>query len=720
MSDSGFSNLPPSAARDAGRYSQGRGQSNASLINIPESLENIRQPTRLEGQVVERTSNDTVRIQTDQGDITLRIPREASIPNEGDAVEIEIQPGRPPKQARVANAETQTQPQVQNTQSNQAPQTRAETPPQIQLDGSIQYAQAPQLEEQTALSINQIRQALTTRASSLELNTIVRLTVLSSNQIEQIIPANPNRETAVLSPNLNTAAQTFPLTGQALQNQTNFIASAQNTNSVLANIQSALGQSPISQIYSGLPTETNAPLSLINSAAKSLFANNLQQGAGLLSNTTQLNIAALGTQTNALANTLQPQSILSSNSVTSQNVTPGQNIENLIASAIAENNAAGTGAVKSTSSLINKLNTQSEDAFLDVRILNIQNNVVNLANPAESGASKPSIQSFAQALATPGLNQNLYNPAQNLSGQTTQLQAKVLGVTHDTKLPVLSFVDSLGQRSSPFSMQFLANNLPDGARIDLLVQNTPITPAIETSATAATSAAATAAAPLMQNIMSLNWPALDDLNQTLQQAASQTLTQNVTQHLPSPASPSRLPAAALLFVAAVRSGDLGGFLNDKSAEALKRIGKSGLVNRISGDINTLSRSSSEPISQDWRGLPLPMNWNGDLSQIMMYYKHDYHADDDTDKPQKSGTRFLFDLKLDKMGPVQLDGYHRNERLDLIVRMTKTPTSDMQKAMRRVYSNALEQVGTYGELSFQNKADKWIEIESDKENTFYHA
>jgi hypothetical protein len=53
--------------------------------------------------------------------------------------------------------------------------------------------------------------------------------------------------------------------------------------------------------------------------------------------------------------------------------------------------------------------------------------------------------------------------------------------------------------------------------------------------------------------------------------------------------------------------------------------------------------------------------------------------------QGKQTRFIFDLSLDALGKVQLDGLFRAKRLDLIVR-TLTPFSlPMQQDMRRIYS-----------------------------------
>jgi hypothetical protein len=109
-----------------------------------------------------------------------------------------------------------------------------------------------------------------------------------------------------------------------------------------------------------------------------------------------------------------------------------------------------------------------------------------------------------------------------------------------------------------------------------------------------------------------------------------------------------------------------------------------------------------------------MAWENELSHVMLYYRHDGKQEGgDADKDSKT-TRFIFDLRLDRMGDVQLDGFHRGKRLDLIVR-TKAPVSPrMQQEMRRAYTNAVELAGASGELLFQNRAEQFVSIKIEED------
>ena len=63
-----------------------------------------------------------------------------------------------------------------------------------------------------------------------------------------------------------------------------------------------------------------------------------------------------------------------------------------------------------------------------------------------------------------------------------------------------------------------------------------------------------------------------------------------------------------------------------------------------------------------------------------------------------------------MGKVQLDGLHRNDRLDLIIRTEDPFSRSMQFQMKAAYTDALETSNLNGDLSFQNDPQNWINIE----------
>jgi hypothetical protein len=163
------------------------------------------------------------------------------------------------------------------------------------------------------------------------------------------------------------------------------------------------------------------------------------------------------------------------------------------------------------------------------------------------------------------------------------------------------------------------------------------------------------------------WPILDQIYQGLAAAAPQAAASlmNVT---PNPGNPGQVMPAALFFIAAMRSGDLQGWLGDKALESLKTAGKSGLLSRLTQEGGVLSRLSNEPLSGDWRGMAFPMGWQNELHKIALYYKREERDAEESETANGTkGTRFIMDLTLTKIGRVQLDGYCRGKSFDLILR-----------------------------------------------------
>ena len=291
------------------------------------------------------------------------------------------------------------------------------------------------------------------------------------------------------------------------------------------------------------------------------------------------------------------------------------------------------------------------------------------------------------------------------------IQAKVEGLTAQN-FPVLSLMSPDGSASG-FSI--LPLDLPDLAAGSVLTLM-PQTQAHPVSAVLT---------PSLINPQTLiappvaadgPWPVLDDLAQIVRQSdprAYQSLMQTI---IPNAGNSARLPAAALLFISVVASGDIAAWMGEKTIDIIRRAGKGEALNRLSGEMGAIKKSSQEPVSSEWRGITLPMAWQDEIGRMMLYYRHDGGHDNDEEKKERT-TRFVFDLNLTKMGPVQIDGFHKSERLDLIIRTKMVLSPDMQKTMRRAYASALENSRLFGEISFQNKAEQFIKIPAAAKDKF---
>ncbi len=214
------------------------------------------------------------------------------------------------------------------------------------------------------------------------------------------------------------------------------------------------------------------------------------------------------------------------------------------------------------------------------------------------------------------------------------------------------------------------------------------------------------------------WPLMTQIYQNLSQAVPQA-AQAFVGSLPSPASPAQIMPAALFFIAALRSGDIQGWLGQKNADILRRVGQGGLLSRLGQEASLINRGSSDPAGQDWRAIALPFYKDNEIHKMTLHYKHDRDAQKDGPEGLKQ-TRFVFDLSMHAMGAVQVDGLFRPGRLDVILRAEQNFSQDMQAEMRRIYADALRQTEITGELSFQTRAQGWVTVVPNQKNSSVQA
>lgn len=218
-------------------------------------------------------------------------------------------------------------------------------------------------------------------------------------------------------------------------------------------------------------------------------------------------------------------------------------------------------------------------------------------------------------------------------------------------------------------------------------------------------------APILFNAQP--WDTLNALHQTLQQAAPQSAAM-LASATPNTGNLSQMMPAALFFISAIKGGDIQNWMSEKTVEILKKAGKGKALAQFTHESSALSRLASEP-SGDWRTHALPLYHDGTFHKILLHARQDAPSDDQ-DNPKGKLTRFIFDLSLHHIGPVQLDGLFKGNRLDVILRTEQHFSQNMQAHMRRLYKGALDQTQINGDLSFQNRADSWVTIQEDTSKT----
>ena len=656
MSDSGFPNIPSGArtlSEIAGRGDQAAQKGNVIALPADIKVEAQRQQTtlRLAGEIVNARPSDDgksmeVRVRTPRGDVDIRVPR-TQAPNVL-------------REGRQVNIEIT--PERGGNESASIRPSRAETPQPAQQTRPAQ-SQGQNTAQNAQRQVNvEIPPEKLARA---QLTEIARQTP-SQAMPSAPPPAIPPGSTIRIEP--LTIAQSAQITQPALE----MLAAK-----VTQNLSAAL-----------TIIGANKPLPALNGSA-GIPASPLQTQAPLASlpNTSVLQgpsapLAALPAAPAPETVSGEPEQIRTSLPPLGKELLSPQNLQ---APLSAQNFAAPFDLPPALQAL------QSTETALLPASAHINMKVENVLSPAVQMVEGPN------ALPPPA-SETQNQILENLRPGT--LSATVSGLT-DRGLPALSLELLPGALPQDFALQSTApQNITQGTRLTIMPQTQAI--GIQASATAITLQPAALLLPGA-------WPVMDEVLQTLTQHAP-ALAQAVTNIAPNAAGgAAQMTPAAMFFIAAIRSGDIGSWLGDKALEVLRREGKGNLLSRLGSEANALTRMGAEPVSSaDWRGMTIPMMWQNEMQKIALYYKRDEGSGEEQES-KGGNTRFLFDLNLSHMGKVQLDGLLRGTKLDLIVRTGQSFSQAMQQEMRRLYTGALEQAQMSGELSFTAKPESWVTI-----------
>ncbi len=167
----------------------------------------------------------------------------------------------------------------------------------------------------------------------------------------------------------------------------------------------------------------------------------------------------------------------------------------------------------------------------------------------------------------------------------------------------------------------------------------------------------------------------------------------------------RTAAAIMSFVQAMRSGETRQWPGDTLLRAIERASPRGahLAAQLGAEIDDLARTARSDVTPEWRMLPLPWQNDGRVERLRMVFR-EIDGDDEAEKRKGGGggTRFLVDLDLSRLGPLQLDGIFKGDKrsLDLMIR-TKTPLSeDIRRDLGGVFANSNAAMNLVGNLTFQ--------------------
>jgi hypothetical protein len=195
--------------------------------------------------------------------------------------------------------------------------------------------------------------------------------------------------------------------------------------------------------------------------------------------------------------------------------------------------------------------------------------------------------------------------------------------------------------------------------------------------------------------LSQGWPALGNALAALGAANDPAAAQALAGKLPQ--SGPGLAAGLMTMIGQLASGEAAEWLGPALREALERIGRRELSDRLRGEFQQLSRLASEPASGDWRVMFLPLRHEGELHQINLYLRG--RRKGDKDEPD-TGTRFIVEVDMTRLGPIQLDGLVHGRRFDLMLRSRMPLLPSMRRDIEAIFDEARGITGFAGTIGFQ--------------------
>ncbi|QQG35902.1 MAG: hypothetical protein HYS17_10425 [Micavibrio aeruginosavorus] len=713
MSDSGFSQFPTKPPPQAGQNLLSlKAGLKAQVLEISGKIARLDAPQTVSGEVAKVNRDGTVQVKTEQGELTIK-PRERIIPAEGQKLQIDLPAGAPPKQVtlRPAPPAMPSLPQIPSPNAPPPlprPENAASAPASIQTPPAGTFPARPALDPHVQAHLNQhlatrptpaaTAPALVSTPPILSEGALIRLTPLSPPQVKEFLTqAVP----AVIHPlSTRLAAQATPQTDALFQElpqesiRTLTTTPKETLQSIARHLNEVIrtGGFPITtlpEIQIAFPSAAQMPELILRTFSP----------AGISQSPPGQAVA-------------RPLPFMDMSPVMTGKLLPGETIPlirislqpPLLTTPTADSGVFimfKTSPPLTTQPLtggISPVSTRLPQS-LDMRVQTIHPPVTALITPlpAPESLKISNLGLTATPVATLPQMELITRPA-----AATQTTVQIIGMTA-RQIPVIMMPLPQTGDVQFFTIPVMASNLNPGTILTLTPQP---------GASLAISQSISSDPPGVFELMSgFRWPVFDELAEIQNLQIQATTVHSLAQILPSPAQPAKLPAAALLFIAAVRAGDIQAWLGDKTVDQLRRGGKAEWVARMSREFSGLNKLASEPVNAEWRGMSIPLYAQGQIDKIHLYYRSSDHGSDrDQEQKNKGGsTRFIFDLNLSAIGPVQLDGYVRNKTLDLAVRTEQPFSAAMRHNMTRRYIHVLEAAGLEGTLIFQSHPDKWVHI-----------
>lgn len=210
-----------------------------------------------------------------------------------------------------------------------------------------------------------------------------------------------------------------------------------------------------------------------------------------------------------------------------------------------------------------------------------------------------------------------------------------------------------------------------------------------------------------------NWNGLQQTLALLAQSNPALFHELTALRIPQ-AQTQQLPGALLFFLSAAQGGNLSKWLGTELEEKLESVKRNDLLQKIQDEWHANQTRAFDEVNGEWRGMHVPYAGQDQLHSFR-FYVHSRARDGEKQKEGDArdwAKRFLIDLSLSRLGPIQLDGLVHKKKLDLVVRTEHALPAEVKHSLQQHFIKNVEEVRYSGELRFQANKIGWVSL---KEN-----
>ena len=163
---------------------------------------------------------------------------------------------------------------------------------------------------------------------------------------------------------------------------------------------------------------------------------------------------------------------------------------------------------------------------------------------------------------------------------------------------------------------------------------------------------------------------------------------------------SQLAALIFRFLAGVQGGAPRRWAESPARAALDALDHRDLSDRLDSDAAAIGSQSLPADPNGWKVTILPYLGVESMQPARLYQRAtEIRVEDDGTSASQAGQRFVVEIELRRLGPLQFDGLVRERRFDLAVRTTQPLDSTLQAEIGHIFRETIGIGGYAGDLVF---------------------